>query len=65
MSLRCVVGNCTDPEKLVERRYWGVKTTLLEDIEDHAYLDLCYFHAEVFKSRTVHTFIEGWDRPID
>lgn len=65
MSLRCVVGNCNQPDQLVQRYYWNIRSTSLEGLEDRAYLDLCYFHSDTFKSRTVSTFIEGWDRATD
>lgn len=65
-ALKCVIGNCMDPYKNVERRYWNIRSAaLLPDVEDRAYLDVCYFHSEMFKSRTVHVPIEGWDRLTD
>lgn len=66
-NLRCVVGNCLQPDENVARYYWSIRSMAITEelLADRAYLDLCYFHSEVFVSRTVHTFIDGWDRTTD
>lgn len=53
-NLTCVVGRCTQSQSHVKRCFWNGG-------EDHAYLDLCYFHQTYFQTRHVTHVIEGWD----
>lgn len=62
MSLRCVVGNCVQWREPAERHYWRATNVGFEPIEEHAYLDLCWFHSAFFVSQTIKTFQPGWDK---
>ncbi len=56
----CVVGNCSNKYDRVERHYW--RKDIAPPVEEHAYLDLCWFHSAYFVSRNVSTYQPGWDK---
>lgn len=62
MSLRCVVGNCGQQDDKVERCYWGRDKSYGDSLKTHAYLDLCWYHQEVFCSQVRTVEILGWDK---
>ena len=62
MAYRCVVGNCGQPDEMVKRCYWSFEVGFIRgNVEDHAYLDLCYFHQEIMASSRCHNYRVGWD----
>lgn len=62
MIYRCVVGNCGQPDEQVKRCYWSPEVGLSRGtLENHAYLDLCWFHQEMMASHHVGSYITGWD----
>lgn len=61
--MRCVVGNCGQPNEKVERCYWNYAQFLSKNnIEKRAYLDLCWYHQEFLQSQKRNVIVDGWDR---
>lgn len=58
MSYACVVGGCLQKEDQVLRCHLNQGGILREE---HAYLDLCWFHREFFETRNETTIKYGWD----
>lgn len=56
--LECVVGGCRHKNEQVERCYLNVNGHVRND---HASLDLCWFHQTFFMSKTSSYSIDGWD----
>jgi hypothetical protein len=61
MAYQCVVGNCVHMYDKVERCYWA-KDVKWVPVEEHAYLDLCWYHQEVLGSSRRVVEIQGWDK---
>lgn len=61
--MKCVVGNCSQPEDNVQRCYWAMEVGISRGtVEDHGYLDLCGFHQGLFASHTCSSWNPGWDK---
>lgn len=58
MSYSCVVGGCLQKEDQVLRCYLNQGGLIREE---HASLDLCWFHREFFSTKIVKTWQYGWD----
>lgn len=56
--MNCVIGGCLQPEEDVKRCYLNVNGIVRDE---HASLDLCWFHQDSFRTRVLTTVIHGWD----
>lgn len=61
MELKCVVGNCRQSNDVVKRCYRNMRSVNDREIDDWAYLDLCWFHREDLNSSVRTVVVDGWD----